>query len=111
MAATYVNIDVDQGADFNITINLKDNLNNQFNLTGYTVASQMRKNYTSSVATTFVATHDNTGGHITLSLTNTVTALLQPGQYLYDVEITDGTGKKKRVIEGIATVTPGITRI
>lgn len=111
MAATYVNFDIDQGTDFSITVNLKDDLGQPFNLTGYTIAAQMRKNYASSSATTFATSHDSTGGHIILSLDNSVTGLITPGNYLYDVEITDGSLKKTRVIEGIVTVTPGITRI
>ena len=33
------------------------------------------------------------------------------GRYLYDVEITSPEGERTRVLEGIVTVTPEITKI
>ena len=106
--AIKANIVIDQGTDFSSVIDLVDTSGDVFDLTGYTAAAQMRKNYTSSAATTFVGSHNAAGGAITLSLSNTVTAALEPGRYLYDVEITSG-GVVTRVVEGIATVTPGMT--
>lgn len=38
------------------------------------------------------------------------TALLSPGRYLYDLLITAPGGTKTRVVEGIVTVTPGVTQ-
>jgi hypothetical protein len=45
-----------------------------------------------------------------LSLPKSQTVDLEPGRYLYDVEMTSSAGDTTRVIEGIATVTPGMTR-
>ena len=108
--AIKANIVIDQGTDFTAVVDVVDTSGNAYDLQGYTVAAQMRKNYTSSAATTFVGSHNGIGGAITLSLTNTVTAALEPGRYLYDVEITSA-GVVTRVVEGIATVTPGMTRV
>jgi hypothetical protein len=108
--AIKANIVIDQGTDFSAVVDVVDTSGNAYDLQGYTVAAQMRKNYTSSAATTFVGSHNGIGGAITLSLSNTVTAALEPGRYLYDVEITSG-GVVTRVVEGIATVTPGMTRV
>jgi hypothetical protein len=109
--AIKANIVIDQGTDFTAIVDVVDSAGATYDLEGYTVAAQMRKNYTSSAATTFVAAHNGIGGAITLSLTNTVTAALEPGRYLYDVEITSEGGVVTRVVEGIATVTPGMTRV
>lgn len=109
--AIKANLVVDQGSTFSATIDLTDPAGNVFNLTGYTVAAQMRKNYTSSTAVTFVASHGSTSGEINLSLLPATTNTLAPGRYLYDVEITSPGGAVTRVVEGIVTVTPGITRI
>jgi hypothetical protein len=38
------------------------------------------------------------------------TANLSPSRYYYDLLITAGDGTKTRVIEGIATVSPSVTR-
>lgn len=109
--ATKANLVIDQGTDFEAFIDLEDAVGETYDLTDYTVASQMRKNYASSAATTFTASHNGSGGKITLALTSSVTADLEPGRYLYDVEITSPGGTISRVIEGIATVTPGMTRV
>ena len=109
--AIKANLVVDQGANFTATIDVADANGAIFNLTGYNVAAQMRKNYASSTATTFTASHTGVLGKINLSLTANTTAVIEPGRYLYDVEITSGGGTIIRVVEGIVTVTPGITRI
>lgn len=109
--AIKANLVIDQGASFTASIDLVDTGDNVYDLTGYTVASQMRKNYLSSAATTFTTSHNDAGGKITLSLSANTTNTIEPGRYLYDVEITSGNGTKTRVVEGIITVTPGITRI
>lgn len=109
--AIKANIVIDQGTDFSATIDVLDAEDNVFDLTGYTPAAQMRKNYASSSAVTFTATDNDTLGQITIELTSNTTSQLEPGRYLYDVEITSPGGTISRVVEGIATVTPGITRI
>lgn len=109
--AIKANLVIDQGTSFSATIDLTDANDAVFNLTGYTVAAQMRKNYNSSAATTFTASNTGVTGKINLILNATTTATLEPGRYLYDVEITSSGGTITRVVEGIVTVTPGMTRI
>lgn len=109
--AIKANLVIDQGTSFSATIDVTNVDGTVFNLTGYTVAAQMRKNYTSSAATTFSSTHNGAGGAITLSLLPAFTATIEPGRYLYDVEVTSAGGSVTRIVEGIVTVTPGMTRI
>jgi hypothetical protein len=59
---------------------------------------------------TFTVTIDALNGEVTLSLTATQTAALTAGRYVYDVELTIGS-TVSRVIEGIVTVTPEVTKI
>ena len=109
--AIKANLVIDQGTDFSAAIDLVDVNDEVYSLTNYTVASQMRKNYASaSPAATFTASHNGDGGQITLKLNNVNTSALDPGRYLYDVEITSPGGSVTRVVEGIVTVTPGMTR-
>lgn len=109
--AIKANIVIDQGTDFSATIDVVGANNDIFDLTNYTAAAQMRKNYASSSAVTFVCTDTGSSGEITIELTSNTTSQLEPGRYLYDVEIASSGGSISRVVEGIATVTPGITRI
>ena len=51
------------------------------------------------------------GEGVEISLTPEQTSALKAGRYVYDVEISSGGGVKTRVVEGIVTVNPGITRV
>lgn len=112
MAAT-ANLFMDQGTSFSASVNVKDNDGNAFNLTGYTAYSQMRKSYSSSTAYTFTATiaDDPTTGVITLAMPYTTTNSISEGRYVYDVEIVSSDSTITRVIEGIITVLPQVTKI
>jgi hypothetical protein len=110
--AVKANIVIDQGTDFEATIDLTSPDGLPYNLVGHSVASQMRKNYaTATAAATFLASHNDAAGQITLILPKADTTDLEPGRYMYDVEITSSGGLVTRVVQGTATVTPGITRI
>ena len=99
--AIKANLVIDQGTSFSATITVTDAGDAVFNLTGYTVAAQMRKNYASSTATTFVTSHTGIFGQITITLNSTNTATLEPGRYLYDVEITSSGGTITRVVGAV----------
>lgn len=103
--ARKTNIVIDQGTDYSKVIDVN------MDLTGYTVKSQMRKNYSTTNAYDFTATHDSANGNITLTMSSSITSEIDPGRYLYDVEVSSPAAKITRVAEGIVTVTPGITRI
>lgn len=100
---------IDQGATYSNAIIVKDSSNNAIDLSTYTVAGQIRKYYTSSNSTSFTATGNSTG-YVNISLTSNATANLSSGRYVYDIEITSNTGVVTRVTEGIATITPQVTR-
>lgn len=108
--ATRVNILIDQGTDFTTSVNLTDNNGAQLNLTGMTAASQIRKTHSSSNATNFTTALANNTGTLTLSLNNSVTSSMSAGRYVYDVELTDSSNVVSRILEGIVTVTPEVTR-
>jgi len=110
--ATYKNIYIDQGSSFSNTITVSGADGSALDLSGYTAASQMRKSYGSSTSYTFTSTiTDAAAGKIKISFTSDDTNDIPGGRYLYDVEITSSGGSKTRVIEGIAVVTPQITKV
>ena len=51
-----------------------------------------------------------TGGNITISKSATATSGITAGRYVYDVEIFNNAGNVKRIIEGVATVLPEVTK-
>lgn len=107
--ATKANLVIDQGSSFNVSIDLANEDDDPINLTGYTGASEIRKHYTSTTSTPFTVTV-YAAGSVDLSLTPAQTADLVSGRYLYDVELTSSGGIVTRVVEGIVTVNPQITR-
>ena len=108
--ATKANLVIDQGATYSTSITITDDNDNIYNLTGYTGAAQMRKHYTSSNTTSFSVSLEAQTGVVTLSLTAGQTANLVAGRYVYDVEITSSSNVVSRILEGIVTVTPNVTR-
>ena len=114
MAAVYVNnLVVNSGTDFSQSFTLEGSYNNSpLNLTGYTVAAQMRKWSGSSSAINFSTNiiAPSTSGRISIGLTSGQTIDLKSGRYVYDILITDTYGIKNRVIEGMVLVREGVTR-
>lgn len=113
MAVYVSNIIIPSGEDFEQTFFLEDISNNSsVDLTNYTLYSYLKKHPESlNVSTVFnVEILDFELGVIQLSLGSTITSQLKPGRYSYDILLDDGQ-KKKRVIEGSALVTGGVTKI
>ncbi len=108
--ATKVNIIIDQGTDFSTTVNLKDAAGTNVNLSGYSAAAQIRKTFSSSNSTAFTATLSTANSTLTLALNNATTAAMSAGRFVYDAELTNSGGIKSRILEGMVTVTPEVTK-
>jgi hypothetical protein len=111
--SAYVELYMDQGATFNNTLNITDDLTNaKVNVSGYTVRSQMRRSYYSANATAQIVctVTDAANGTILMSLAAANTSNIKAGRYLFDVETVDTASVTTRILEGIITVTPEITR-
>ncbi len=110
--ATYANINIDQGSDFELSITATGLAGTPIDLTNYTVRGQIRRNYASSTSVDFIFSIPSpTTGVILASLTNLVTAGMKAQRYVYDIEIVDSSNKVTRIAEGQAEVHPRVTRI
>lgn len=110
--ATIAYLDIDQGSDFDVEMTLEDDNDVAINLTGFQVYSQFRKSYSSVIGYSFTCSIiDANNGVINLELLGQDSSNIKPGRYLYDVEIVSNAGKKTRVVEGIVTINPEITKI
>lgn len=101
--ASKINITIDQGATFSKTYEFVSNT-----LVLTTANAVIRKHYTSTNAIAFAVEVD--GANVTISMSANVTANIVPGRYMYDVRSTDNSNSVIRVVEGIATITPAMTR-
>jgi len=113
MAAVYVsNLVINAGATFSQQFDLaQSDDSSPLNLTGYTIAAQIRKHAGSSNSVAFTtAAMDPLNGLILISLTPVETASLKTGRHVYDIVITDAAGDKTRVVEGSVLVREGVTR-
>lgn len=106
------NLYIDQGSTFSTTVYVKNNDETPFELAGHTAAGQVRKSYYSSTAVDFTLEIANPAslGQINASLSSAQTGALEEGRYVYDIEVTASTGVVTRVIEGIITVNPQVTK-
>lgn len=121
MAAGEYNMTIEQGTTFSLVVTAEQPAGTALNLTGYTVASQIRKSYDSDLIETFTTVvTDAAEGEITLSLTPAQTRSLvvrkssnhdKPASfYVYDLEITSAGGVVTRLLEGRIEVSPEVTR-
>lgn len=109
--ATTAYLDIDQGSDFVTEMTLENDNGTPMNLDAFTIHSQFRKSYNSSVGYNFITNITNAAnGTFTLSLSGIVSSGIKPGRYLYDVEIYNVLSKT-RVVEGLITINPEITKI
>jgi len=110
MASTKANLKIGQGTVYITNITLTDDSGAALDLTGYTGAGQIRKYYTSNQAVDFGINIDENNGVLTIQLTSDQTNDMEAGRYVYDIELTDSANIVSRVLEGIVTITPGVTR-
>lgn len=113
--AEYVELYMDQGADFSTTIFINNESNNTpQDLHGYVITGQLRKSLVSENATSsFVCTiPDPSLGEILIELAASNTANIVAGTYFFDIKTIDtlNANLTNRLIEGVVFVQPGITR-
>lgn len=109
--ASVSNLFVDQGSNATVTIVVTDSTGSARNLTGYTGRGQLKRSYYSTTNTTFTVTINNPAeGEVVLSLTADQTANLKNGRYVYDVELVSNSFSIERIVEGIVTVYPEVTK-
>jgi len=107
--AAKVNIVIDQGTTFNTTYTIHDAIDEPIDFTGFTANSQIRKSYSSSNSYVFDVSLSNTG-LVTLFMNVATTSSINAGRYVYDVEVESLSGVRSRIVEGIVTVTPQVTK-
>lgn len=108
----YTDLTVDQGTDFESNLDLIADDGTPINVTGYTFTGQIRKSYYSANATANIAitVTDAPNGNAYLRMTAANTANIPAGRYVYDVKMKDTSNTTTRIIEGIITITPQVSR-
>ena len=108
----YAELTVDQGTTFETTLDLVDDGGAAINVAGYVFTGQIRKSYYSSntTANLTITVTNNANGNLMMTMNSATTANIKPGRYLYDVRMVDTTNTVTRIVEGVLTVTPQVTK-
>jgi hypothetical protein len=110
--AQFVEVDMDQGTDFNLDVVVKTDDGSVINVTNYTFSSSMRKSFYSSKATAnmTVSVINAANGNVRFSLDSATTANIKAGRYVFDIKQIDTSNVTTRMFEGIITVNPQVTK-
>ena len=122
MSIGRTNFDIDQGSDFTLNMSLLDADDQPIDLTGAQILGQVRKTASTEIVETefdFVPI-DLANGEFIISLPAIKTSQLKVSpsyaaertitQYAYDVKIIYSDGTINRILSGILSISPEVTR-
>jgi hypothetical protein len=110
MAASVVNLVVEQGVNFQASFTIRNQFNKPMNLTGYSGISSIRKHPASSTAYPLdLFFEDRLQGRVRVSMGYTATGQMEGGRYVYDVVLISPNEYRTRAVEGNVLVTPGVS--
>lgn len=110
--AQYVELDLDQGTDLSYNLDLTQDDGSPLNVTNFIFTSSIRKSYYSAnvTANLSVTLVDAANGNVTLTMNAATTSNIKAGRYLFDVKQKDAANVTTRLVEGIITVLPQVTK-
>lgn len=123
MAAGNYDILVEQGATFEQTLTIEDPDGEPIDLTGATCRGQIRKTYSdlkklADIQVEIVS--PATDGKMLMKITSDQTKAIpvekaessakKTTDYVYDLELTEASGSITRLLEGLAKISPEVTR-
>lgn len=100
-----------RGDYFSFSITLKDSLGAPINLVGYSAQSSIRESF--DAATSYdavVAISAPSTGVIDVTFTSAVTEDLEPGDYIWDFQVTEPSGNKRTYLAGDVKVYGEVTK-
>ena len=108
----YVDLAIDQGTDFETDLDLIADDGTAINAAGYVFNGQVRKAYTSAntTATFQFPNPDLANVKIFVAMDAANTANIPYGRYVYDIKMTSLANITTRVVEGILTINPSVSR-
>lgn len=114
--ATELNLLIDQGSPFSKKIRVLNADGSNYDLTNHTAKTQFRENVRSSEVSLELSTEnsmlviDVLNNTVEIKPDHTATASLIYKKYVYDLDVINQAGVPTRVVQGIATVSPEVTR-
>jgi len=124
MAAEY-DISIDQGASFSMFLTLKDQAGEKIDITEYTFRGKIKKDFNESNPQAIFSfnilnqLNESTKGMVEVKLSSQDTALIQTNakgtsrnviKMVYDIESQSPSGFVTRWIQGLALISPEVTK-
>jgi len=108
----YTELTINQGATFESDLDLVDDDGSAINVANYVFSGQIRKSYYSLNPTANLTLNivNAASGNVNIYLSAATTSNIKAGRYVYDVKMTDTTNTVTRIVEGVITVTPQVTK-
>lgn len=113
--STYgVNLTIYEGADFKSTFAVKNESKAVFDLTGYSITARMKKSVSIGASSGGITSFTSgitsaAAGQFSLSLTDTVTASLNPGRYFFDINAVSTASTVYKMVSGNVVVEGGLS--
>ena len=107
--SSQLNIYIDKGTDFRLTVELFDEDDLDLPISNYEFFGDIRKLYPTKRAAEFE--FQKSDNDITLILSSDSTSQLAPGKYQYDIIMKKPTGELSKIINGLAFVVSTITEV
>lgn len=110
--SSQLNIYIDKGTDFRLSVALFDDDDLDLPIANYTFFGDLRKLYSTKRAAEFEFERDDDDPNaITLILSSDATSQLKPGKYQYDIIMKKPTGELSKIVDGLAFVISTITEV
>lgn len=116
MAAADYDILIEQGSTFVLPITWKDPSGTPINITNYSARMQIRRTVKATDVVLSLTSPSGeiqlggTAGTIVVTISATATDALTIVRGVYDLELQSPTGVVTRLIQGVVTVSPEVTR-
>jgi hypothetical protein len=107
--SSQLNIYIDKGTDFRLTVELFDEDDLDLPISNYEFFGDIRKIYSNKRAAEFE--FQKSSNDITLILGADSTSQLAPGKYQFDIIMKKPTGELSKIINGLAFVISTITEV
>lgn len=107
--ARKANLVIDAGSHFYTEIVLTDASGDAIDISTYVGTGKIKKHWGSANSTTLEITTANNGA-VGIFLAGNTSVDMEMGRYVYDVYLTANNGVPNRVVEGLVTIKPGVTR-
>lgn len=108
----YAELTIPQGATYESSLDLVNDDGDALNVESFIFSGQIRKSYysLSPTANLTISIIDAANGNVNVVLTAAETSNIKAGRYVYDIKMIDTSNTVTRIVEGIVTVTPQVTK-